>query len=406
MRNTYKLLAAIFFVAGTTYYLLAEKKSAKKFEQIPATSANDSTIRIDLTKENRGNYGFSDAFEIIDVVPLRKTRPESRLTKIDKLFTHNSKYIVTDPEMKIISVFSPSGHYERRIGSFGEDSSQYLDITDCLLDAKENRIQVYSSASRGIISYELDGRFMSYLAIPFFGYKFAKLPSGHIFFMNNNFNEETGYNNIIQVDINGKVVGKAFHTTPSLRPAISFSGSLDGFREGILSSMPFNDTIFKIADQRYYPKYIFNLGQCAFRDFETVPLNRLNAEMMHHCFVEDGFIEHDQVLSFSFSDLKRRKTLLGYHFRDENKTITSDMFVEGSLIWFLGRPKLIDGDRIYSVFNTQLLLSQPERNKIVNSIRKDSPKLAAILDTLSTRNEHNPILVCYKKSSKEFKRQL
>jgi hypothetical protein len=128
--------------------------------------------------------------------------------------------------------------------------------------------------------------------------------------------------------------------------------------------------------------------------------------MMRHCFLEDGFIEHDQVLSFSFSDLKRRKTLLGYHFKDENKTITSDMFVEGSLIWFLGRPKLIDGDRIYSVFNTQLLLSQPERNKIVNSIRKDSPKLAAILDTLSTRNEHNPILVCYKKSSKEFKRRL
>lgn len=382
---------------GAAYFLFAGKKSIKEFEAIHPAAANDTAVTINLTKENTDGWSFSDAFKIIEIIPLKKSQPGSRLTKIDKIFSYNSKYIITDTEMKSISVFSHAGDFERSIGSFGEDSAQFLDITDCSFDLGSEQIQVYSSASRGIITYDFSGKYLSYLEIPFFGYRFAKHSSGYLFFMNNNFNEETGYNNIVQVDHNGTVIGKAFHTTNVMRPAISFSGFLGGTQGSILSSMPFSDTIFKITEQRYYPKYIFNLGNCAFRNFETLPMNRLNSEMMNHCFVEDGFIDSGHILSFSFSDLKRRKTLLGYHFKDKNITITSDMFADGSLIWFLGRPKLIDGENLYSVFNTQLFLAQADRKKISTSIKEYSPELAVMLDSMSARREYNPILIRYKR---------
>jgi len=397
MKKNYKLIAVVLFIIGAAYLLFAKDNTVIKFKKIPTEAFDDTLIEIDLTKEHRENYDFGDAFEIIDIIPLKRTQRESRLTKVDKIVSYGSKYIISDPELKAITVFDKTGDYHQRIGAFGEDSSQYLDITDFLFDQTDRSIKVYSSASRGILTYDINGKFRSYVEVPFFGYKFAKQSSGFLFFMNNNFNEESGYNNIVQVNNFGKVTGKAFHTTSTLRPAISFSGALTGSDDDILSSMPFNDTIFKITNQGYYPKYVFNFGHCAFRNFETVPLDRLNAEMMNHCFLEDGFIEKENILSFSFSDLKRRKTLLGYHFKDRNITITSDMFIEKSLIWFLSRPKLIEGDNIYSIFNTQLFSAQPDRKKIVKNIYNYSPKLAAVLDTLNIRSEHNPILVCYRK---------
>jgi len=131
--------------------------------------------------------------------------------------------IIYDDLNTSIYRFDLEGNYILSLGGEGEAPFEYSEVSDIRLDS-DNKLYVYSTEDKKFNTYHLNGKFLKYKKLNFYGKTFEVLNKNFVFNTGYNFSDVSGRNVLLQYDQNFNLVSQEFKTPIEPRAMIGISG--------------------------------------------------------------------------------------------------------------------------------------------------------------------------------------
>lgn len=270
--------------------------------------------------------------------------------------------VIYDDLSTIIHRFHLNGTYVSSIGGEGEAPFEYAGVDDMKLDADGN-LYVYSVLDMKFNTYRLDGEFVNYKGLNFYGKNFEILNNSFVFNTGYNFSEISGRNVLLQYDYDFKLLSRKFETPidPRVMSGISGFFTYDSKNELGYFSHGMSDTIHIVN----------NLMEDEF----SVVIDEVE-KVWPHGFDYIKFLEDPKAVEYSWiSDYtkivnanlfvtiynNRYSTLTAFDFGSKTKL----MFPDGGIIDFLSNYMVSsdsDENIYYCVFTDETLSRVMEGN--------------------------------------------
>jgi len=119
------------------------------------TSGINIIIDVDAS-ENVNISKFIDSVQYIKLEAL----DESLIRGICNVYFSDNKIAITDKDEKQVLFFDDEGHFLHKIKRVGRGPGEYIDILTALFDIAHKRIAIYSSYSRKMLFFTLEGEFI------------------------------------------------------------------------------------------------------------------------------------------------------------------------------------------------------------------------------------------------------
>jgi hypothetical protein len=183
-------------------------------------------------------------------VALEETR-NSIVGRISKLeITNEGDFIVFDARAGAVFRFAANGKFLNNIGYRGPGEKEYILPLDVKYDSFNNRVLVWDNGKRSILTYELDGRLLSKIHLPWVIGTFGIIDAEHIIcYMNNNLyvtgdDTETNYKILKRDGTIEKEFGTFGAEKSDFNPTAEYTFC---FQQGrTLCFPPFSPTLFSV----------------------------------------------------------------------------------------------------------------------------------------------------------------
>jgi len=250
----------------------------------PTRNEAEASIYITLDPSKQEKVLLSSIIDSSYLVKLETTE-DNLISRIEKIYRIDDKYIVYDSKSNQIFIFDTTGKYLNKISKIGRGPGEYVVINSMMFDSANQTIIVYDGAAFKMLFYSLDGELKKEVT----GFQEGKikrevfnLPDGN--FLCYSFDlptKETGVegSGLWEVDGSGKylrtifncdeiyplVHGSGYFTPLSdgrvmLRDAMT--GDLSYYKEGTLEKfisyrIKGNEVLTKYKGQSYNPEVAF-----------------------------------------------------------------------------------------------------------------------------------------------------
>lgn len=280
-------------------------------------STQDSPDILNIEKALLKNEKLSTFSEGIAYITLQNKIPINSIRKI----LISQKYIVV-VELRKIFLFDISGNYIREIGRRGRGPGEFQYIVDVASDFNTNRIYILTS-NKQILKYSIDGSYSGTLSfdeqIDFD--KISSLDEDLIVLSSGNSNGTDIYNWIVTnekgVIVNSKKNHHQFNYPQ--KTANLYSHLMCNYNNQCLYLSQFNDTIFSIKPNEFYPKYIIPQNGIEIDEYlNQAKLARQRKNLGRQVLMPINLIETKNYLFYQF--YLEREMHLVYYNKELNKT--------------------------------------------------------------------------------------
>lgn len=241
-------------------------------EKGESLSQNDlEVISIDLSKAYDGK--LSEFFEPeVDYVWLKDDSEEAQIgAGTNKIEFYGDKILILDVfGCKCVKIFDEKGNYLSKIRAYGDGPEKYLDLDNFMVH--DNQVLLLGIHPSKFMWFDFDGNFLKEekLAFGVKGGAFMEKLNRYYFF-SESFQVE---------DYLVHSVDSEFQDTTSFFPLVegryygnySERYNLIKNRQGLYYTMPFQDTIFQLQNEKFVPKLVFDYGSYA-QDLEELKRN-------------------------------------------------------------------------------------------------------------------------------------
>lgn len=261
------------------------------------------------------NKTLSDLIEVQEIIPLHGLQSSDLLSTIDKTIFFDKKIYVLDRNFSKLCVFDSLGKYITTIGELGEAPGQYQNINDFLIDRKRKIIVLYSNDSMSMFTYDLFGKFIERVKLPFFAYSFTQLDNeSYLFYAN--FNTTDKRYNIYQTNLKGEIIRKQFPYTKKQNVGIGFSGFLTPscIENTNNLSIGLTDTVFQLSKNKVETKYYFNFNDKTLENNTRFDHNSFFRNGLDYSILRSNFIETEDICFYDYQH--KRVINFGFFFKD------------------------------------------------------------------------------------------
>lgn len=338
---------------------------------------------------------LSDFTEIKSIIPLHGIKSSELLSTISKVVVFNGSFFILDRNFSKLYVFDLKGEFKYSIGDLGEAPGQYQNINDFYIDKIKNIIVLYSNDSMSIFTYNLSGKFIERVKLPFFGYSFAQLDSTSYLFYTN-FNRTEKRYNIFETNLEGEIFSEKFPYSEDQNMGIGFSGFLvpSSVANEYNLSIGLSDTVFNISRNKIQAKYFFNFNDKNLKNDIRLNHNAFFKNGLDYSLLRNNFIETNDVCFYDYQH--NRVINYGFFFKSSfqnynfNRQRQEDFFEK-----IINVPVgTVDNEIFISFLDTEIVrLFIKENPKLFSQIRDKQPLLYEAVK--QNKDNLSPILVTF-----------
>ena len=242
--------------------------SDKEFPTINKVEDHIKIIKIpkEILSSNKKEVLFDPSLVVkdFDIVAL-ETTPEALVGNIDKLFFNDEKIFVIDRRVaKSIFIFKQNGEFISKIDRVGRGPTEYFEIWDATIDKSEKHIIIQDLEGRKFQYYDYNGDYLFKKKMPFLFTSFEILDSATmVFYTSRSYNIDfPGLHHKADITI-GKVEGTVdfIHKSKTYRDDFTYSNRshrISNFNNHVNFNPRYNDTIFKITNNRLIAEYVLD----------------------------------------------------------------------------------------------------------------------------------------------------
>ena len=306
---------------------------------------------IDVFKSNK-EISLSKILSIKKYI-LFKNDSLSFLSRVDKIIKYKKKYFVLDSKQSVLKIYDLSGNYLNDITKIGKGPSEVTKLIDFTIDSTAGKLILYDVGNSSLLFFNLEGKYLNQIDIFPYAMKMGLLcPGKLIFYLGNNYFEESKANNFLVCDYKGKIIGRHLKFDKDECGLFGFGGILSENKEEVLCSNGVSNIIYLIDKEgKVRKKFHFLFQGCNLKEGDCLHFNNEHSKF-NLCFLNRRVITINDNVYFDF--MNKDKLDRGFIFKDEvfsTSNISKDYF---SLIFgfaigkndkdliFLLKPEVVD----------------------------------------------------------------
>ena len=361
---------------------------------------NITTINITETDRPQGELlctNIDALFDSIEFVKL-ETYQECLIGNIDKIeYYQNNFYILDKNITRTLFCYSRQGSFNFKIHNEGKGPGEYISIVDFTIDHSNNKIQILDFTSQKILTFNLDGKFISEKKCNENTVKHIHSEKNLSYF---DMGTNSGKYNILCYEQNKKA-GSFFKLNKLLKDMPgSFDSRFCRSSEKTYYNPLLSDTIYQIDSIILEPKYYIDFGKQKI-DIKRITSNSNEIEKINSVLNQDACqlnpMSYHTTKYVYLSFLKGRFPVSFHVFynKEHNKLWCSNIVYaeKKAALNFIPFPKGVLEDAFYGDISSS---SVKDIYDNFNSIQKQSLD-QSIRDICITATEYNnPIIVIYK----------
>ena len=348
--------------------------------------------RIDITSPLL-DQKWSQYLSIREVIPL-ETSASSSLQGISEVLLIGNRFYVAHYPSATIKVFSREGDFLYDIGKLGKGPGEFLYMMGISYVPEKQLLKVFCSTK--IVTFNLDGKFLSEAMMPFYPYRFEAMGlDRYVFYMaNNNYvGEITENDNLIVTDRDFNVITKGLPFEGD-GPAFRMSGHVCPSSEGVLAHNSFSDNVYEydVETDELYIKYKLDFAV----DREDLPTDHPELLRIRG---EEGFLRsplYEDEKIFSFRYIYQEESHGAVWLREQKVLLNGKSFSPGILSHYLFPPagQTEDGIPIAAIVPSEYYSNIPNDDPdFLPFLQENYPQLYEVSKDLD--GSENPILVLY-----------
>ncbi|QZE13387.1 6-bladed beta-propeller [Halosquirtibacter laminarini] len=284
----------LFLVLSISAFLLLNGCKRSNIPELKVQDTQPTQIVCDLSKGDM-NKPLDINKEIDSVKYIRlETTQASLIGELDKVIVSDKYIICIDSDKEnTVFLFDNTGRYLGKINQFGKEPNEYLEITACNLDIKNDRLYIYDRAKGRIHIYDMTGKPLGINKIPFVFDYFAWNHDGNLFYNNEaTWREDKdgiASSRLFIGDVKGEISQRAFRITPEEVYRKSFGDNPFYYcQEELMYVKSYSDTIYSIKQHTIEAKYYFDFlgkGLSQYKqDCDFYEHFRVNAEKLDYTY--------------------------------------------------------------------------------------------------------------------------
>jgi hypothetical protein len=283
MKNSANLFLLLFILLFTC------NKNTKK--------QGETVIHVDVNKVSDFNLDDIAFFE--KMIPLETTESNS-IKRIERIFLMDTCLLIWDKNLHNIHVYNLNGNFLHFIGKRGQGpKGYYIEITDVFVNYPEKTVSILDNSAKKILSFHIDGEFISSSQLSCFGYSFFDSKEGY--WILNHAQNPMKYN-VLLVDKKSNEIIRGFLKSEKFLPLIATNNFFRDNNNQVYFHYPNEDFIYKIEGEILKPSIYIDFGK------EKNPYIDINSAGYHDYIQRNEFAGqinrvfiYDDKLFFSFS---------------------------------------------------------------------------------------------------------
>jgi hypothetical protein len=356
---------------------------------------NDFTL-VEVGTNHLHETSLSELFDSLRFV-LLETTDNSGIVSIKRIKFIDKRIFILDERANNLLVFSNDGKFVGNIGNLGSGPGEFQDAADFDIDFESKTILVLEKDRQEIITFDLEGNFLSSLKIEFQADQFTLLGNDKIAFFIGYFDDD--FCNLRITNRRGKLLFKGFKF-PSEKKTFpfGFTGHIASNKNSIIYSDAISSNIYEInGDIEIRKIFEIDFKNQFWKEDEIYEHNRFMEEIQRGNvnFLRNDYYVLDNAFVFSFNEKANNpkdapnRPFTAYFLKNERRTYYYKNLRQDLLSLCLSGPKgTTDSGEFVSII-------EPQRFRILKDRIQVIPDYAYYHQYLDSAEEQNPILVFY-----------
>lgn len=310
---------ALLMVFPLSLYSCSSGTGLKEPDQAEYTVVVSSEIGKDKTQ-------FSELFSEIKYIPL-ETSDDVLIKNISMLKQVGDYIYILDTYSHTFFSFNLEGEFCWKINTVGKGPEEYIHLTDFDIDAKNNRLYLFSRGEKTLL-YDLSGKFLVEYSMPIAAISLAYNKDRIYAYIGNNYGQPDNCQ-LLTLNMDGSILSRDIPFLTDKSGDLSVYNSSRAFYhygDEICFYMPFLPNIYKIVDGVISLKYHFDFGEYELPGdyFEEYSLDDLRdskyAYGLNSCWENEDYLVfkvncNQKYLTALYS--KKEKKILGNSIYDD-----------------------------------------------------------------------------------------
>ena len=203
-------------------------------------------------------FPFADMFHYEKCIPL-ETNEKCQISELHRVFPLDSVLVIWDRSGEKVFVFNRNGKFLNKIGDKGHGNVEYVRLRDVLVDYKKKTINLLDDFSHKILSFHQDGTHVETIKYNKTGAFGFYCDDEKVWLESDGLNDSTSLLSVYDRE-KGETEKTYFPMFKDGRIPILSEKTFSVDPEGqVLFSTPYINTIYKIENDRLFPKYRVNI---------------------------------------------------------------------------------------------------------------------------------------------------
>jgi len=286
-----------------------------------------------------------------------ETNSNCLIGEISKLLKYDEKFIIFDKITKSVFCFDLSGNFLHKISKQGKGPGEYSTLGDININKKKQCIELYDRAKKVILSFTMDGKFVSEQKVDMYFDSFVNIDANSYIFQKAS--DKINYYNFYLIS-GGKIKDKKVKCRGFDNTKIQ--NQITKNQDQFFMTHGCSKVVYSIKDKSIVPKYLVDFGD---NNLPTKMLYKQEVEindylklfLKSYSMMVMGFYEDDKYITFSYAKNKK----LFWSIKDKKngtvqngnvflfgKVIIPPMYKCDNLFYSVIDPNTIDRDKLRS----------------------------------------------------------
>ena len=287
------------------------------------------------TDKAEGEIRFQDLVKTCKVVPL-KVMDDEFIVEADKVVRFRDEYYLLDAKQSKLFVFDQQGKFVKKIGQRGSAPGEYQSLDDIIINQNAGQIILLSNADFAIHKYDLSGRYIKDVRLPFAPSSFALVNDTTLAIFTGYYEED--FFNVVLTDLNGQVRYKAFPFPKETTPMeFAFTGALRNSNGKVYYTDATSSVIneFDESVNNFIPRYRIVISNNTWPEEDKLNFDKFARAIMkigEVSFLQDKYYLNDQVIVFNYLDGADNRN--GFYFL-KSKNLYNDHNIQDDALYSL-----------------------------------------------------------------------
>lgn len=209
--------------------------------------------------ESSSSINENEHFKSTRFVAL-ETNDNSLISFISKILFHEDFIAIVDKNTHKICIFDHNGKHIKTISRRGRGPQEYISMSDVSIDVDNNRFVIYDDRGQKFLFYSYDGEWLMNIPYLFTVQNFV-IADGYIYLTNyHTTRNDKNFVTRISLENDFAIEHIATFTAPQKSNLFVNGTSISYSNKQILVSSRFDNTVYKVVNNKLLPKYSFDFG--------------------------------------------------------------------------------------------------------------------------------------------------